>query len=156
MRRFLFPLIVLAIALGYMMFRPGDDASDIEALFDSMAEAARSKNLKGVMEGFSFQYKDSSGSSYPVVKNIVAKTFEKYGAIDASYSDLDAFITNDENGYPEAYVSVGVVVTVTDNGETRQLLGSSGEPERINVTLKYSAISGWKIEAVDGLDGERP
>ncbi|MGE0369664.1 MAG: hypothetical protein AB7I96_09940 [Candidatus Dadabacteria bacterium] len=156
MRRFLFPLIVLAVALGYMMFRPGDDASDIEALFDRMADAARAKDLKGVMEGFSFQYKDSSGASYPVVQNIIAKTFEKYGAIDASYSDLEAFITNDENGYPEAYVSVGVIVNVTDNGETRQLLGSSGEPESINVSLKYSAISGWKIDAVDGLDGERP
>ncbi|MCL4245539.1 MAG: hypothetical protein KJ002_10480 [Candidatus Dadabacteria bacterium] len=156
MRRFLFPLIVLAVALGYMIFRPGGDAGDIEVLFNEMTEAARAKDLEGVMEGFSLQYKDSSGASYPVVKNIVAKTFEKYGAIDASYSDLDAFITEDEHGYPEAYVSVGVNVTVTDNGETRQLLGSGGEPERINVTLKYSSLSGWKIDAVDGLDGERP
>ena len=156
MRRLLFPLIVLAIALGYMLFRPGDDASDIEALFDKMAEAARAKDLEGVMEGFSLQYKDSSGASYPVVKNIIGKALEKYDAIEASYSDLDAFITEDEHGYPEAYVSVGVIVTVTDNGETRQLLGSGGKPERINVTLKYSSLSGWKITAVDGLDGERP
>ncbi len=148
--------MVLAVALGYMMFRPGDDAGDIEVLFDKMSEAARAGDLEGVMEGFSLQYKDSSGASYPVVKNIVAKTFEKYGEIDASYSGLDAFITNDEHGYPEAYVSVGVIATVTDNGGTRRLLGSPGEPERINVTLKYSAISGWKIDAVDGLDGERP
>ncbi|HML94786.1 MAG TPA: hypothetical protein PKC29_05090 [Thermodesulfobacteriota bacterium] len=156
MRRFLFPLIVLAVALGYMMFRPGDDPSDIEELFDRMAEAARAKDLEGVMEGFSLQYKDGSGASYPVVKNIVSETFEKYGEIDAAYSDFEAFLSADEHGNPEAYISVGVVVTAADNGETRELLGSPGRPERINVTLKYSAISGWKIDAVEGLDGERP
>ncbi len=156
MRKFVFPLVVLAIALGYMLFRPGDDASDIEALFDKMAEAARAKNLDGIMEGFSLQYKDGSGASYPVVKNIIGKVLEKYGDIEASYSDLDAFITEDEHGYPLAYVSVGVNVTATDNGSVRELIGSEGEPERINVTLTYSALSGWKIEAVDGLDGELP
>lgn len=156
MRKFIFPLIVLAVALGYMLFRPGDDASDIEALFNKMAEAAREKNLDAVMEGFSLQYKDGSGASYPVVKNIIGKALEKYGDIEASYSDLDAFITEDEHGYPLAYVSVGVSVTATDNGEVTELLGSEGEPERINVTLEYSALGGWKIAAVDGLDGERP
>jgi len=156
MRKFIFPLIVLAVALGYMLFRPGDDASDIEALFNKMAEAAREKNLDAVMEGFSLQYKDGSGASYPVVKNIIGKALEKYDDIEASYSDLDAFITEDEHGYPLAYVSVGVIVTATDNGEVTELLGSEGEPERINVTLEYSALGGWKIAAVDGLDGERP
>jgi len=156
MRKFLFPLIILAVALGYMLFRPGDDASDIEALFDKMAEAARAKDFDGVMEGFSLQYRDGSGASYPVVKNIIGKALEKYDDIQASYSDLDAFITEDEHGYPLAYVSVGVIVTASDNGEVTELLGGEGEPELVNVTLTYSAVSGWKIAAVDGLDGERP
>lgn len=156
MRKYLFPLIVLAIALGYTLFRPGDDASDIEALFDKIAEAARAKDLDGVMEGFSLQYKDGSGVSYPVVKNIIGKALEKYDGIEATYSDLDAFITEDEHSYPLAFVSVWVNVTVTDNGRVRELIGSGGEPERINVTLTYSALGGWKIAAVDGLDGERP
>lgn len=145
-------MIVLAIAGAYYLFRPGDDPSQIKALFDEMTEASGSKDIDGTMEGFSFQYKDRYGVSYPVLKKLIGDAYKKFDRIEASYSGLDAVIGEDVNGTNIASVNVDVVVKGIKSDDTQWLIGSEDSPDNITVTLEKSTLGGWKITEVEGVD----
>ncbi len=90
MSRYLLILIALAAVLIYFFFPRGDDAGEIEAVFNEMRDAAGKKDIDGVTGHFSLQYKDEYGAGYPVVKNVIAKAFGKYDRIEAAHSGLSA------------------------------------------------------------------
>lgn len=152
MSRYLLILVVAALALVYFFFPRGDDAGDIEAVFNEMIAAAEKKDAEGVSGHFSLQYKDEYGASYPVVKNIITKAFEKYDRIDVSYSGLSAVFGENDYGEKEAAANVDVLVTGYESGMPHILIGSEGSPDNVTVTLEKSGMSGWKITGVEGLD----
>lgn len=152
MSKYILLLIALAIVLIYLFFPRGDDAGQIEAVFNEISDAAGKKDAEGVTGHFSLQYKDEYGAGYPVVKSIITKAFERYDSIQASYSGLSAVFSENEYGEKEAAANVDVLVTGFKSGVPYKLIGSEGSPDNITVTLKKSGISGWKITGVEGLD----
>ncbi len=152
MSKYLLILIAVVLILIYLFFPRGDDAGQIEAVFNEIRDAAGEKDTEGVTGHFSLQYKDEYGAGYPVVKSIIAKAFEKYETIDASYSGLSAVFSENEYGEKEAAANVDVLVTGFKSGVPYILVGSGGSPDNITVTLKKSGIGGWKIIEVEGLD----
>lgn len=152
MSKYILLLIALAVVLIYLFFPRGDDAGQIEAVFNEIRDAAGKKDAEGVTGHFSLQYKDEYGAGYPVVKNIIGNTFQKYDEIRALYSGLSAVFGENEYGEKEAAANVDVLVTGFKSGIPYVLIGSGGSPDNITVTLKKSGISGWKIMEVEGLD----
>lgn len=152
MSKYILLLIALAVVLIYLFFPRGDDAGEIEAVFNEIRDAAGKKDAEGVTGHFSLQYKDEYGAGYPFVKSIITKALEKYDSIDASYSGLSAVFGENEYGEKEAAANADVLVTGFKSGIPYILIGSGGSPDNITVTLKKSGISGWKIIEVEGLD----
>lgn len=151
MSKYILLLIALAVVLIYFFFPRGDDAGQIEIVFNEIRDAAEKKDAEGVTEHFSLQYKDEYGAGYPVVKSIITKAFQEYDDIQASYSALSAVFGENEYGEKEAVANVDVLVTGFKSGIPYTLIGSGGSPDNITVTLKKSGISGWKITGVEGL-----
>jgi hypothetical protein len=81
--KYILLLIALAIVLIYFFFPRGDDAGQIEAVFNEIRDAAGKKDAEGVTGHFSLQYKDEYGAGYPVVKSIITKAFQEYDGIQA-------------------------------------------------------------------------
>jgi hypothetical protein len=150
--KYLLILIALAAVLVYFFFPRGDDAGEIEAVLNEMRDAAGKKDLDGVTEHFSLQYKDEYGAGYPVVKNVITRAFEKYDIIEVSYSNLTAVFSENEYGDKEAAANLDVLVTGYSSGLPYMLIGSEGSPDNVTVTLKKSGIGGWKITDVEGVD----
>ena len=152
MSRYIFLLIILALILIFYFLPRGDDAGEIEAVFDEIVEAAGKKDYEGIMEHFSVQYKDEYGAGYPVVKNIIIKVFEKYDSVEASYSGLSVVINKNEYGEKEAAANTDVEVTGYKSGIPDKLIGDNESSDNITVTLRKSGLGGWKIIRVEGLD----
>ena len=152
MSKYILLLIALAVVLIYLFFPRGDNAGQIEAVFNEIRDAAGNKDTEGVTEHFSLQYKDEYGAGYPAVKGIIRNAFQEYDGIQASYSGLSAVFGENEYGEKEAAANVDILVTGFKSGISYILIGSEGSPDNITVTLKKSGISGWKIAGVEGLD----
>lgn len=146
-------IFIAAAILIYFFFPRGEDAGEIESLFNEIKGAAEKKDTEGVTGHFSLQYKDEYGAGYPVVKNIIAKVFERYDRIEASYSGLSAVFGENEHGDKEAAVNTDVLVTGFKSGIPYALIGSGGSPDNVTVTLVKSGLGVWKITGVEGLDG---
>jgi hypothetical protein len=150
--RYVVSLIVTALILIYFFYPRGDDTGEIEKMFNEMTVAAGKKDLDTVTGHFSIEYKDEYGAGYPAVKKIIGNVFEKYDRIDASYSELRVVFRKNEYGEKEASANCDVRVTGYIAGVPYHLIGSADTPDNITVTLEKSALSGWKITSVEGLD----
>ncbi|MER3446136.1 MAG: hypothetical protein C4291_04530 [Candidatus Dadabacteria bacterium] len=62
-------------------------------------EAGKKKDLDGVMEHFSIEYRDDYSTTYPVVKNIIKNIFAGFDGFDGKYSDLK--VSMNETGEAE-------------------------------------------------------
>jgi hypothetical protein len=144
--------VVAALAIIYFFFPRGDDTGEIEAVFSEMIVATGKKDTDGVTGHFSLKYKDEYGASYPVVKNIISKAFEKYDRIEVSYSGISAVFGENEYGEKEAAANLDLLVTGYESGMPHTLIGSGGSPDNITVTLEKSGFGGWKITGVEGVD----
>ncbi len=150
--KYIIPIVILGTLLIYFIYTGGNERSEIEAVFNDIIESGRNKDLEGVTEHFSLYYKDEYGVSYPVVKNIVSSTFEKFDSLDGSYGNVSVSLGEDENGEKLAYANVDVTATGTRGGTAHTLLGTEDTPDNITVTLKKSTFRVWKIIKIEGID----
>ena len=150
--KYIIPLVILGVLLIYFIYTGGDETSEIEAVFNEIIDSGRNKDLEGVTEHFSLYYKDEYGVSYPVVKNIVSNTFERFDSLDGGYGNVSVSLGEDENGEKLAYANVDVKVTGIEGGIPHTLLGTEDTPDNITVTLKKSTFRGWKIIKIEGID----
>lgn len=145
-------LIAVTLVLLYLFYPRGDDPREIESVFNEMIDAAGKNDADGITEYFSLQYKDEYGASYPVVKNVIENTFRKYDSIRVSYSGLSVIFSENESGEKETAANFDVIATGQSSGMSYDLIGSEGSPDNVTVTLKKSALGGWKVTGVQGLD----
>jgi len=150
--RYLLLLIAVTLVLLYIFYPRGDDPREIESVFNEMIDAAGKNDTDGIAEHFSLQYKDEYRASYPVVKNVIENAFRKYDNVRVSYSGLSVIFSENESGEKEAAANFDVTVTGQSSGMSYDLIGSEGSPDNVTVTLKKSALNGWKVTGVQGLD----
>jgi hypothetical protein len=150
--------IVLAIIiLGlfiYFFLWSGDDPSEIGAVFNDVIEAGKKKDLEGVTEHFSINYRDDYGATYPVVKNVIKNFFERFDSFEGDYSNLAVSINEGEDGEKQAIANLDVWVSGIRNGIPVALLGDEDTPQNITVTLVKSKLGGWKIVKVEGMESD--
>jgi hypothetical protein len=150
--------IVLTITiLGlfiYLFLSSGDDPSEIGAVFNDVIEAGKKKDLDGVMEHFSINYRDDYGATYPIVKNVVKNFFERFDGFEADYSNLAVLINESEDGEKQAIANLDVRAVGIRNGIPVPLLGDEDTPQNIIVTLVKSKLQGWKIVKVEGIEAD--
>ncbi|HEX3033596.1 MAG TPA: hypothetical protein VHT73_00480 [Thermodesulfobacteriota bacterium] len=146
-------IIILGILI-YSFLQSGDDPSEIEAVFNEVIDSGKKKDLGGVMEHFSINYRDDYGITYPVVKNIVKNFFKRFDGFEADYSNLVVSINENEEGEKQAVANLDVQVSGIRNGIPVPILGDEDTQQNITVTLIKSKLLGWKIVKVEGIEAE--
>lgn len=152
MVRYIIPLIIVAALLVYF-FYPGDvDTVEIEGTIKDLVASARHKDQEGFIEHFSIHYKDEYGATYPTLKQVIKKAFDKYQSFEADYSDLSVVMSKNEEGHHEASAKVYITITGVNAGVSHHLIGDPDSPDDIVITLKKTPLRGWKITKVEGID----
>ena len=154
MSKYIVLAIIISGILIYFFLQSGDDPSEIEAVFNEAIDAGKRKDLGGVMEHFSINYRDDYGITYPVVKNIVKNFFERFDGFEADYSNLIASINESEKGDKQASANLNARVSGIRNGIPVPILGDVDTPQNITVTLVKSKLGGWKIVKVEGIEAD--
>jgi len=153
LKKYVIFAIVIGVVLTYFLLPSGDDTKEIEAVFNKAMEAGKKKDLDGVTEHFSINYRDEYGATYPVVKNIIKNFFDRFDGFDGRYSDLKVSIKETEEGEKQAVANLDVFVSGIRSGIPSPILGVEDSPQNITVTLEESGLGRWKIIKVEGLEG---
>jgi hypothetical protein len=143
--------MVVGIVLMIFFIPRGDDNREIELVFNQMIKSGNEKNLEGLLENISLQYRDEYGATYPVVKEVIKRYFKNYDGFDARYSDLVVSITESEQGL-NALANLNINVVGFRSGTAISILGSEGSTDNLIVTLEKSFLGDWKIKSVQGID----
>lgn len=151
MKKYVILIIIAVVVFIYIFLPSGDDTREIEAILDEVIQAGKEKNLDGVMEHFSINYRDNYGATYPVVKNIVKTFFDKFDGLDCKYSDLKVSIYETEERGKQAVANFEISVSGVSSGIPTFILGNGDTPQNLTVTLKKSKLAGWKIVKVEGV-----
>ena len=150
--RYLIPAAIIVVLIIYFFVLSGDETSEIEGVFDEIIQSVREKDPEGVLERFSIHYEDDNGYNYLIIKRIINDAFQQFDSLDGSYENVSVTLTEDENGEKIARAKVGVKAKGVKGGVPKTLLGSDGSYDDIVVTLKKSALGGWKIVEIEGVD----
>ncbi len=153
MARYILPLIIVVALAIYFFNQSGDDPAEFEKIFNQVLEAGKQKNLEGITDHFSLQYKDEHGISYPILKNLIKRSFEKYDAFDGKFTVASTSVSENEQGEKLALVNMDLNITGTKSGIPYDLIGADDSPENITITLQKSTLGKWKIIEIEGLRG---
>jgi hypothetical protein len=154
MKKYIILILIIAATLTYLFFPSGDDTQEIEAVIQKAMEAGKKKDLEGMMEHFSIEYRDSYGATYPVVKNIIKTFFDKFDSLDGKYSDLKVSMDETEEGEKRAIANFDMYISGIRSDIPTDILGSADSPKNLTLTLKKSKLRGWKIIKVEGTESE--
>jgi len=147
------PIIIIAVLLFYFFLpasKDEDSSKKIETLLNNLTESGERKDLNVVMEYFSTDYKDGSGRTYPVIRNIIKNAFDRFDVIEGGYSDL--IVSTRENGEEETTANLDIWVKGIRADIPYALIGTPDNPQNINIVFESITFGGWKILNVEGLD----
>lgn len=150
MKKIILILIVLVVLILFFFLPSEDDTTEIESIFDGVLKAGKEKDLEGVMDHFSINYRDEYGATYPVVKNVIEGFFAKYDSFDGNYSELKVSI-NDSDKEKMAVANLDFYVNGIKTGNSIPIFGNEVLPENVTVTLEKNTFGDWKIKKVEGL-----
>lgn len=150
-------LVLLAFAVIGMIFiysrKKDDDPRQFNKILNEMVHAANAKDIGVFMDFFSLDYKDPSGISYPVVKNIVKNKFEEFDSFETAYEEVSVSFNKESDGDQVAKVEMEIIVTgVKDGALSKELIGGSGHFKYLTAHFRKSGFGFWKIYRIDGLD----
>lgn len=148
--KYIIPIILIGVLLFYFFLSASkdiDDSSKISILLDNLIKSGERKDLNIVMEYFSPDYKDASGRTYPVIKNIIKNAFDRFDVVEGGYSDLIVSIRENETT-----ANLNIWIKGVRKSTPYALIGTEDNPQNINIVLESFMLGGWKILDVEGLD----
>jgi hypothetical protein len=148
--KYIIPIILIGVLLFYFSLPASkdiDDSSKISILLDNLIKSGERKDLNIVMEYFSPDYKDASGRTYPVIKNIIKNAFDRFDVVEGGYSDLIVSIRENETT-----ANLNIWIKGVRKSTPYALIGTEDNPQNINIVLESFMLGGWKILDVEGLD----
>jgi hypothetical protein len=148
--KYIIPIILIGVLLFYFSLPASkdiDDSSKISTLLDNLIKSGERKDLNIVMEYFSPDYKDASGRTYPVIKNIIKNAFDRFDVVEGGYSDLIVSIRENETT-----ANLNIWIKGVRKSTPYALIGTEDNPQNINIVLESFMLGGWKILDVEGLD----
>ena len=148
--KYIIPIILIGVLLFYF-FLPAskdiDDSSKTSILLNNLIKSGERKDLNIVMEYFSPDYKDASGRTSPVIKNIIKNAFDRFDVVEGGYSDLIVSIRENETT-----ANLNIWIKGIRKSTPYALIGTEDNPQNINIVLESFMLGGWKILDVEGLD----
>ncbi|HXX80200.1 MAG TPA: hypothetical protein VEI46_01515 [Thermodesulfovibrionales bacterium] len=158
-RKLVIGLLVVSvlIAVFYLLW-PSDEAR-IRKLFKEGASAVESRDLESIMSKVSFAYQDENGVTYPYLKEILKREFDRLSDIQVEYEALRVEIikkgglqgerlSSDAPDMAKAEMDIRVVATV--GTETGYILGDVKTPVHMKFTLEKARMK-WLIVKTEGI-----
>ena len=146
--------IILIILIGVLLFyfflpasKDIDDSSKISILLNNLIKSGERKDLNIVMEYFSPDYKDASGRTSPVIKNIIKNAFDRFDVVEGGYSDLIVSIRENETT-----ANLNIWIKGIRKSTPYAVIGTEDNPQNTNIVIESFMLGGWKILDVEGLD----
>jgi len=153
--KYIIPIVVIAILLFYFFLPASNDndvSSKISILLNNLIESGERKDVDVVMEYFSPDYKDDSGRTYPVIRNIIKNAFDRFDVIQGGYSDLIVSTRENAKGETETTANLNIWIKGIRESTPYTLIGTQDNPQNINIVFESFMLGGWKILNVEGLD----
>lgn len=153
--KYIIPIVVIGILLFYFFLpasNDNDDSSEIETLLNNLIKSGERKDLNVVMEYFSPDYKDASGRTYTVIRNITKNAFDRFDVLEGGYSDLIVSTRENGNGEVETTANLNIWIKGIRKSAPYALIGTKDNPQNINIVFEGFMLGGWKILNVEGLD----
>ena len=152
--KYIVPIVIIAILLFYF-FLPAvkvkDDSGKIEILLNNLIESGERKDLDVMMEYFSPAYKDGSGRTYPVIKNIIENAFDRFDSLEGGYSNLIVSTRKNGNGENETTANLDIWVKGIRESAPYALIGTQDDPKNVNIVFESLMLGGRKILDVEGI-----
>lgn len=140
-------LLIFASLVALYFLWPSDE-NRIRKLFGEGAKALESRNLDGVMEKISFNYRDDYGLTYLSLKGILKEEFGRFSDVKVEYSGLRVQIFKGANS-KTASVWMDVRVIATGRNETGYIVGDVRDPAHLRFTLMKERTK-WLIVKAEG------
>jgi len=153
--KYIIPILLIGALLFYFFLPASEDkdaSSKIETLLNNLIESGERKDVNVVMEYFSPDYKDASGRTYPVIRNIIKNAFERFDVIEGGYSDLIVSTRENGNGEAETTANLNIWIKGIKKSTPYALIGTKDNPQNINIVFESFMLGGWKILNVEELD----
>ncbi len=133
-------ILILSTALAVYLLLPSD-AKRIRALVMEGREAVLRKDLEGVMDLVSYNYRDRYGFSYLYLKENMKRLFKSYDSFEIELKRLRVDVDGEE-GTAEARFLLKAVGTRGGNRE--YLLGTDEVYESVFLTLRKDRMK-WRV-----------
>lgn len=152
--KYLIALILIAVLVFYF-FLPAENDEDaakkIEIVLNNIIESGERKDVNVFMEYFSNDYKDNSGRTRIIIKDIVQKAFDRFDSIEGGYSNLIVSTNKDENGDTQTLANLDIWVNGNRAADTYKLIGTQDNPENVDIYFESVMFGGWKILSLEGI-----
>lgn len=117
----------------------------IRAVLREGEAAIEAKDMAAAMSHVSRQYLDENGLNYLALRRLLSWTFNRFKQLDVRLYD----VTIDVNG-DRATARTTLHVLAPEGDASRYLIGASGLPELVTVTLVKEPLA-WKVVSVNGI-----
>ncbi len=132
-------LLIVSPVVIWLLW-PTDEAQ-IRKLIRQTAEAAETADVEGVMKGVSFNYSDSYGMSYALLKNNIERVLRPLSGIEVVYTAPDIEVFEDET----AQASMELEVLATMDGNRGYFLGGPGNKLTLTIKLAKNQLGQWRV-----------
>jgi len=152
--KYLIALVIIAV-LSFYFFLPASNeegaSAKIETVLKHLVESGKRKDVNVFMEYFSPDYKDSSGRTRLVIKDIVQKAFDRFESMEGGYSNLIVSTIENESGDTETIANLDIWISGIKAGTTYKLIGTEDNPKSVEISFESVMFGGWKILSVEGI-----
>ena len=150
---FILVIVIIAFVIHLNRKRGSEYFSNY---LDKMIQSGEEKKIDEFTGFFSIHYRDKNGINYIYLRKIIESQFNKYESFEASYNNLDVSKNyKDKSGNTLIDINIDVMVTGYQEGIPVEILGESGHPDNITLTLRRSFPNSWKIVSVRDIDSNR-
>ncbi|GJM15066.1 MAG: hypothetical protein DHS20C13_03930 [Thermodesulfobacteriota bacterium] len=152
--KYIIALVIIAVLLFYFFIPAGEDkdaAGKIEIVLNNLIESGERKDLNVVMEYFSPDYKDSSGRTILVVRDIIQSAFDRFESIEGGYSNLIVSTTEDEVGDTQTIANLDIWISGNNSKTVYKLIGTKDKPQNVDIVFESLMLGGWKILSVENI-----
>jgi len=136
-------LLILAPVIIYFLW-PSDE-SRIKKLFREGAKAVEEKKTEDVMSKISFNYTDSHGITYIILKDVLTKTLSRMSNIKIEY-EITKMDIKDE----KASAELDLRAIATSGNDTGYFIGDAAKPAHVKFSLEKERTK-WLITSTEGI-----
>ena len=140
-----FVVVAISILLVYILYPT--DKKRIKKVIENSRQAVIAEDIDRLMDVVSFNYRDSYGGTYLLLKKRVETAFHRYDDFEATADVMGVSI---EGTQAEASVRMSVIASDADGSNRGYLIGDAEGARDVKIMLDKSRYV-WKVIQVEDI-----